>query len=56
MALAYVNTRRFVSSTLIGATTMQQLTTNIGSIEVSLSDDVVRDIDAVHKGQSNPCP
>jgi aryl-alcohol dehydrogenase-like predicted oxidoreductase len=56
MALAYVTSRRFVTSTLIGATTLEQLRTNIGSIGVRLSDEVLRDIDAVHKGQPNPCP
>jgi aryl-alcohol dehydrogenase-like predicted oxidoreductase len=56
MALAYVNTRRFVTSTLIGATTLEQLKTNIDSIDVTLSDAVVAEIDAVHVSQPNPCP
>ena len=56
MALAYVNSRRFVTSTLIGATTMAQLATNIGSVAVSLSEEVIGEIDAVHRSQSNPCP
>ncbi len=56
MALAYVNTRRFVTSNLIGATTMSQLETNIASIDVTLSDEVLGEIEAVHKTQPNPCP
>lgn len=45
MALAFVNTRPFVSSTLIGATTMQQLKMNIDSIEVQLSSEVLTEIE-----------
>jgi aryl-alcohol dehydrogenase-like predicted oxidoreductase len=56
MALAFVNRQRFVASTLIGATTMAQLETNLGSIDVQLSDDVLQAIDAVHRAQPNPCP
>ncbi|MFN7983675.1 MAG: NADP(H)-dependent aldo-keto reductase [Vicinamibacterales bacterium] len=56
MALAFVNSRSFVASTLIGATTMAQLKTNVASIDVKLSDEVVAEIDAVHKSQPNPCP
>lgn len=56
MALAFVNRQRFVASTLIGATTMAQLETNLASVEVRLSDDVVREIEAVHRAHPNPCP
>jgi aryl-alcohol dehydrogenase-like predicted oxidoreductase len=56
MALAFVNRQRFVTSTLIGATTMDQLKTNIGSADVSLSDEVIEAIEAVHLAQPNPCP
>jgi len=56
MALAYVNTRPFVTSNLIGATTMRQLEMNIASIDLKLPDAVIREIDAVHKTQPNPCP
>ena len=48
MALAYVCSRRFVTSTIIGATTMDQLTTNIASAEVRLSADVLQAIEAAH--------
>ena len=49
MALAFVNTRPFVSSTLIGATTMQQLKSNIDSISVGLSDEVLKEINQVRR-------
>ncbi|MDR2878143.1 MAG: NADP(H)-dependent aldo-keto reductase [Chromatiales bacterium] len=56
MALAYVNTRPFVTSTLIGATNLSQLATNIGSIDIELSDDVLQAIETIHTRQPNPCP
>ena len=56
MALAFVNRQPFVTSTLIGATTMEQLDANLASIDVRLTDEVIQAIDAVHRTYSNPCP
>lgn len=56
MALAYVNDRPFTTSNIIGATTMDHLKTNIASIEVTLSSEVVAEIEAVHAAHPNPCP
>ncbi|NND79974.1 MAG: aldo/keto reductase [Maribacter sp.] len=56
MALAFVNTRPFVTSTIIGATTMAQLKENIGSIQVDLNDEIIRDINAIHDEIPNPSP
>jgi aryl-alcohol dehydrogenase-like predicted oxidoreductase len=56
MALAFVRQQRFVTSVLIGATTMEQLKTNLASASVTLGADVMRDVDAVHRSQPNPCP
>ena len=56
MALAYVNSRPFVASTIIGATTMQQLKTNLGSSDLTLSDEVVEEIEAIHLRHPNPAP
>ena len=56
MALAFVNRQRFVSSTLIGATSMEQLATNVASVDVQLSDEVIQAIEQVHNAQPNPCP
>jgi len=54
MALAFVNSRPFVSSTLIGATTMEQLTSNIDSVFVSLSDEVHEEINQIRRAHPIP--
>ena len=56
MALAYVNSRPVVTSNIIGATSMPQLKANIASATLSLSKDVVKEIDAIHQEITNPCP
>jgi aryl-alcohol dehydrogenase-like predicted oxidoreductase len=56
MALAFVNTRPFLASNIIGATSMEQLKTNIGSIHVKLPDEAVREIQEFHNKTPNPCP
>ena len=56
MALAYVNSRPFLSSTIIGATTMQQLRSNVDSINLSLSDEVLSAIEEIHHAHANPSP
>ncbi|MDT7829149.1 aldo/keto reductase [Pricia sp. S334] len=56
MALAFVNTRPFVTSNIIGATSLQQLKENIASIEVKLSDEVVQGIEEIHNAIPNPSP
>lgn len=56
MALAYVYRRRFVGSTIIGATTMAQLDENLAAWDVVLSDEVMADIEAVHLRFTNPAP
>jgi aryl-alcohol dehydrogenase-like predicted oxidoreductase len=56
MALAYVNSRSFLTSNIIGATSPEQLKTDIASIDVKLSDEVLDDIEKVHQDIPNPCP
>lgn len=56
MALAFVNTRPFVTSNIIGATTLEQLKENIDSINVELSDEVMEGIEAIHNANPNPAP
>lgn len=56
MANAFVNMRPFVTSNIIGATTMAQLKLAIGSAAVKLPDDVLAKIDAVHQLRGNPAP
>ncbi len=54
MALAFVSSRPFVSSTLIGATTMEQLRSNIDSISLTLSDDVLKEIHLIRRAHPMP--
>ncbi|HVU75669.1 MAG TPA: NADP(H)-dependent aldo-keto reductase [Candidatus Paceibacterota bacterium] len=49
MALAFVNDRAFTTSTIIGATSMEQLKSDIASADLSLPDEVMADIAAVYK-------
>lgn len=56
MALAFVNARPYVTSNIIGATTMEHLKTNIASVDVALSPEAVADINAVHDKHPNPAP
>ncbi len=56
MALAFVNTRPFVTSNIIGATSMEQLKENIGSIDIELSDEVLDGIEEIHNTIPNPAP
>jgi len=56
MALAYVNSRSFLTSNIIGATTMEQLKTNIESINLKLSDEILEGIEAIHTRHPNPSP
>ena len=56
MALAYVNSRPFLTSNIIGATTMDQLESNLASIDIELAEEVVDGINAIHQRQPNPAP
>lgn len=56
MALAFVNSRPFVTSNIIGATAMDQLKENIGSAEIRLGTDVLKEIEQVHEALPNPAP
>ncbi|MBK9492444.1 MAG: NADP(H)-dependent aldo-keto reductase [Haliscomenobacter sp.] len=56
MALAFVNSRPFLTSNIIGATTMAQLKENIDSIDVVLSAEVLKEIEAVHAAIPDPAP
>ena len=56
MSLAFVNSRPFVTSTIIGATTMDQLKENVDSINVSLDKETIDKINLVHKNNPNPAP
>ncbi|BAZ92952.1 aldo/keto reductase [Thiohalobacter thiocyanaticus] len=56
MALAYVNSRPFVTANIIGATRMEQLESNLGSADLTLSEEVLEGIEAIHQAHPNPCP
>lgn len=56
MALAYVNDRAFVTSNIIGATSMAQLKTDIASIDLVLDEAVLSAIEAVQGEYPDPCP
>ncbi|MCF6142255.1 aldo/keto reductase [Flavobacterium sp. K77] len=56
LALAFIEQQAFVSSTIIGATSVEQLQQNINTIQVSLSDEILQAIDTVQAGIPNPAP
>ena len=56
LALAFVNSRPFVTSNIIGATTMEQLKENIGSVDVDLDPKIIEQINLIHANNPNPTP
>ena len=56
MSLAFVNSRPFMTSNIIGATTMEQLKENIGTIDIDLSDEIIEKINLIHSNNPNPTP
>jgi len=56
MSLKFCELQHFMTSIIIGATTMEQLKTNIESVNVNLSDEIIKEINEVQKIYPNPCP
>ncbi len=56
MAIAFVVSRPFVTSAIIGATSMDQLRNGMAGATISLSDEVLADLEAVHARHTYPCP
>lgn len=56
MALAFVTRQPFVTSNIIGATTLEQLESNLGSASLELSDELLAAIETLHHEQPNPAP
>ena len=56
LSLAFVNKQPFVTSNIIGATTMKQLKEDIESINIELSSEIIDEINLVHKNNPNPAP
>ena len=46
----------FMTSVIIGATKMDQLKTNIESVNINLNDEIINDINEIQKTYPNPCP
>ena len=56
MALAFINQQPFVGSNIIGATNLEQLQENLESTKIKLSDEILNEIEAIHRQFPNPCP
>ena len=56
MALAYILSKPFVTSAIIGATTMEQLAIDLNAVELRLSSRVLNHIEKISVDYSNPCP
>ena len=56
MSIKFCEIQKFITSTIIGATTMEQLKTNIESVNVVLNKEAIKEINDVHLIHSNPCP
>ena len=56
LALAFVNSRPFLTSNIIGATSLEQLGENIDAAEVRLGNDVLAAIESIHEAYPYPCP
>ena len=56
MAISYVLSRPFTTAAIIGATTMEQLATNLAAADVTLGQEVLDGIEEIHKDHTYPCP
>ena len=56
LSLAFINQQPFVTSTIIGATNLEQLKENIESIDITLSDEIIQEINDIHHTIPNPAP
>ena len=56
MAIAFCLSREFMTSVIIGATSMEQLATDIGALDVAITPELEAKIDAVHQMRGNPAP
>ena len=56
LALAFIKQQFFVTSTIIGATNLDQLKENIQAFEIDLSEEILKGIEAIHRQQPNPAP
>jgi len=56
LAQSFVNSRPFVTSNIIGATTMDQLKENVESINIEFSDEMMKRVNEIHNNNPNPSP
>ena len=56
MSIKFCELQDFMTSVIIGATTMEQLKTNVESVKVNLDSEVIKEINNVQKKYPNPCP
>ena len=56
LALAFIKQQFFVTSTIIGATNLDQLKENIQAFEIDLSEEILKAIEDIHRQQPNPAP
>ena len=56
MSLSFVNDRPFVTSNIIGATTIEQLKENIDSVKIKLNEEIISEINIINNRIPNPSP
>ena len=56
MSIKFCEVQDFMTSVIIGATTMEQLKTDIESVNINLNDEIIKEINEVQKQYPNPCP
>ena len=56
MSLKFLEIQPFVTSVIIGATRMEQLKTNVESVSINLTEEIINEINEVQKIYPNPCP
>ena len=56
MSLKFLEIQPFVTSVIIGASKMDQLKTNIESVNINLSNEIIQEINEIQKIFPNPCP
>ena len=56
MSIKFCEMQNFVTSTIIGATTLAQLKTNIDSVDINLDKEIINKIGEMQKKYPNPCP
>ena len=56
LALKFCDSRSFMTSTIIGATTMEQLKTCIDAFDLNWTDEMEKAVNVLHAAQPNPCP